>query len=61
MTSNLDIPTLVARHGDDMALPEIGQRLRCQSCGAKVGGVQVMKMLAFGAGERALFIKFNTY
>ncbi len=38
----LDIPSLVARYGDDMALPEIGQRLRCQGCGAKVGRVQVV-------------------
>lgn len=38
----LDIPTLVARFGDDMALPEIGQRLRCTGCGAKMGGVQVV-------------------
>jgi hypothetical protein len=40
----LDIPTLVARFGEAMALPEIGQRLRCQGCGAKIGGVQVVSV-----------------
>jgi hypothetical protein len=38
----LDIPSLVAAYGEDMALPEIGQRLRCTGCGAKMGGVQVV-------------------
>jgi hypothetical protein len=38
----LDILPLIHRYGDDMALPEIGQRLRCQGCGARTGGVQVV-------------------
>ena len=43
-TELLDIPALIHRYGDHMALPEIGQRLRCQGCGAKTGGVQVVAM-----------------
>ena len=39
---DLDVDTLVGRHGEAMELPEIGRRARCKSCGEKGGSVQVV-------------------
>ena len=38
----LDVPSLIACYGEEMALPEIAQRLPCQGCGAKMGGLRVV-------------------
>ena len=39
---DLNVETLVSRHGEAMELPEIGRRARCSECGGKGGSVQVV-------------------